>query len=36
MLSLPAITWLRFAIWMLIGLLVYFVYSKRHSKLGNP
>lgn len=35
MLSLPAITWLRFAIWMLIGLLVYFVYSKRHSRLGN-
>ena len=34
MLSLPAITWLRFAIWMLIGLLVFFVYSKRHSRLN--
>ncbi len=36
MLSLPAITWLRFAIWMFIGLLVYVVYSKRHSKLSKP
>ena len=30
---LPAITWLRFAVWLLIGLIVYFVYSMHHSKL---
>ncbi|WP_081722627.1 amino acid permease [Saccharopolyspora rectivirgula] len=26
-------TWLRFALWFLIGLVVYFAYSYRHSKL---
>ncbi|MBK9773218.1 MAG: hypothetical protein IPP57_20790 [Candidatus Obscuribacter sp.] len=35
MLSLPGITWLRFGIWMLLGLLVYVVYSRRHSRLQN-
>jgi APA family basic amino acid/polyamine antiporter len=34
MLNLPAETWLRFAIWMAIGLVVYFVYSHRHSRLA--
>ena len=33
MYSLPAITWLRFFIWLLIGLVVYFGYSFRHSLL---
>lgn len=27
--------WFRFGIWMLLGLLVYFVYSYKHSKLRN-
>lgn len=31
---LPAITWLRFAVWLLIGLIIYFAYSYHHSKLG--
>ncbi|GAA2208839.1 amino acid permease [Nonomuraea monospora] len=26
-------TWLRFAVWFLLGLIVYFAYSKRHSAL---
>jgi hypothetical protein len=34
MLNLPAETWLRFAIWMVIGLVLYFFYSLRHSRLA--
>jgi basic amino acid/polyamine antiporter, APA family len=33
MLNLPGTTWLRFVIWMAIGLIVYFSYSVRHSRL---
>ncbi len=33
MLSLPLITWVRFIAWLLIGLLIYFAYGYRHSKL---
>ena len=32
---LPAITWLRFGIWLVIGLIVYFGYSIYHSKLAK-
>ncbi|MFA6051330.1 MAG: amino acid permease [Methylobacter sp.] len=32
---LPALTWLRFIIWLTIGLIVYFSYSMRHSKLAK-
>ncbi|MFJ7098666.1 amino acid permease C-terminal domain-containing protein [Streptomyces mirabilis] len=28
MLNLPAETWLRFAIWMALGFLVYFLYGR--------
>ena len=34
-LSLQPITWLVFAIWMIIGFIVYFAYSRRHSVLGK-
>jgi APA family basic amino acid/polyamine antiporter len=33
MLNLPAATWIRFAVWMVIGLAVYFLYGARHSRL---
>ncbi|MEU1010160.1 amino acid permease [Streptomyces sp. NPDC005890] len=35
MLNLPAETWLRFAIWMVIGFVVYFFYGRPHSRLGR-
>jgi APA family basic amino acid/polyamine antiporter len=35
MLNLPGETWLRFAIWMVIGLGVYCLYSRRHSRFAH-
>ncbi|GGS66961.1 amino acid permease [Streptomyces cinerochromogenes] len=35
MLNLPAETWIRFAIWMVIGFFVYFFYGASHSRLGR-
>jgi APA family basic amino acid/polyamine antiporter len=34
MLNLPTETWERFFIWMALGLVVYFVYSRRRSRLA--
>ena len=33
MLNLPAATWIRFVVWMAIGLAIYFLYGARHSRL---
>ncbi|RYY35421.1 MAG: amino acid permease [Sphingobacteriaceae bacterium] len=35
MVSLPLDTWARLAIWMLIGLVIYFVYGKKHSLIRH-
>lgn len=32
---LNPITWLRFAVWFLLGVIVYFTYSRRHSALNR-
>ncbi len=32
---LPAVTWMRFGVWIMIGVVIYFVYSMHHSKLNK-
>jgi APA family basic amino acid/polyamine antiporter len=35
MINLTAITWVRFLVWMVLGVIVYFVYGKQHSMVGR-
>ncbi|MDN0193146.1 amino acid permease [Bacillus stercoris] len=35
MYSLPGVTWLSFVIWIAVGTLVYFLYSRKHSLLNK-
>lgn len=35
MLNLSVLTWLRFVAWMVLGVIVYFAYSRRNSLLGK-
>ncbi|WP_416826539.1 amino acid permease [Ectobacillus polymachus] len=34
-LQLPALTWEAFAVWLVLGLVIYFTYSRRHSNLQH-
>jgi APA family basic amino acid/polyamine antiporter len=31
--SLPTLTWIVVSIWLVIGLIIYFTYSTKHSKV---
>jgi len=35
MLSLPAENWIRLLVWLLIGMVIYYFYGRRHSLLNN-
>ncbi|MBU3076218.1 amino acid permease, partial [Clostridium estertheticum] len=35
MTALPLETWIRFIIWLLLGLAIYFIYGRHHSILQH-
>jgi len=35
MFQLPVISWKRFGVWLALGLVLYFAYGARHSRLRN-
>jgi APA family basic amino acid/polyamine antiporter len=36
MMGLPLVTWLRFFLWLAIGLVIYYMFGRRHSTLASP
>jgi APA family basic amino acid/polyamine antiporter len=35
MMGLPILTWLRFFGWLVIGLVIYTLYSRKHSEFAG-
>jgi len=35
MLSLPLSTWLRLIVWLIFGMVIYFTYGRKHSRLAQ-
>jgi APA family basic amino acid/polyamine antiporter len=35
MLNLDVLTWIRFAVWLALGLAIYFFYGRKHSRLAG-
>ena len=35
MTNLTTITWLRFGVWLVLGFIIYFTYSRRNSLVGQ-
>lgn len=35
MLNLPLETWVRFLVWMAVGVVLYYAYGARHSRLAT-
>ena len=36
MLNLPAETWIRFVVWMVLGVALYFFYGRRQEPVQHP
>jgi APA family basic amino acid/polyamine antiporter len=34
MTGLPVVTWVRFLLWLILGLAIYFLYSRKHSEFS--
>jgi APA family basic amino acid/polyamine antiporter len=34
MIGLPAVNWIRLVVWLVLGLIVYFAYGRRRSRIG--